>query len=264
MEPLDRLPNQAGKQYPLPPYNCVALIAGSVSECHEFVGRLVQQFETLPTKDHLPYREDVMAAIDEARWQVHRPKIDHALRAELGITLAEWHDKFLPPAEFDESVEAFGMRTIRNNPLNVSTIVGGFIGENTMFFCTKRMRPMQSESSPGVHAIGSGSTLAMNELNKRGQNLSFGLARTIFHVHEAMLASQDEPTVGPPTNYLVAVKDQPLCYVASDSPLLGQWLSYYHDRNTAPLDSEKPNLAIQTEMRPAKFPPYDKPLPPLP
>jgi hypothetical protein len=55
--------DQAGKQYPLPPYNCAVAIAGSTSECHEFVGRLVQQMELLAEGEREAYREEVMEAI---------------------------------------------------------------------------------------------------------------------------------------------------------------------------------------------------------
>ena len=258
--PVD--PNdQAGKQYPLPPYNCATAIAGSVSECHEFVGRLVQQMELLAKTDRDPYREEVMEAINEARFQVFRPKIDWELRRSLGITLKEFHDRFLPPADFDIMAEKFGMQAIRGTPLNISCIVGGFTAENTMFFCAKGIEHIQSESSPGVHAIGSGSILGMSQQNKRGQNLAFGLARTVFHIHEAMLEAQKEKTVGPPTNYLVVMKSQPMMYVPKESPLLARWVDFYHDRETGGLDSEESNFAIQREMLPAQMPPYDKEFP---
>jgi 20S proteasome alpha/beta subunit len=172
--------DQAGKQYPLPPYNFATAIAGSVSECHDFVGRLVQRMEVLSNADRNPYREEVMEAINDARFQVFRPKLDQALRSNLGITLQEWHDRFVPPAEFDIMAERFGMQVVRATPLNVSCIVGGFTEENTFFFRARGMEHLQSESSPGVHAIGSGSLHAMNQLNKRGQNLAYGLARTVF------------------------------------------------------------------------------------
>ena len=42
-----------------------------------------------------------------------------------------------------------------------------------MFFRAKGMNPIRTESSPGVHAIGSRSVPAMNQLNTRGQNLSY-------------------------------------------------------------------------------------------
>jgi hypothetical protein len=214
--------------------------------------------EMLSEADRDPYREEVMEAINDARFQVFRPKIDQALRANLGITLQEWHDRFVPPAEFDIVAEKFGMQVIRATPLNVSCIVGGFTEENTLFFCAKGMEHIQSESSPGVHAIGTGSIHAMNQLNRRGQNLANGLARTIFHVHEAMLEAQKEKTVGPPTSYLIVMKGQPMTYVAANSALLSRWMSFYHDRDTDGLDTEYANFAIQREMRPAQMPPYDK------
>jgi hypothetical protein len=252
--------DQGGKQFPLPPYNCAAVIAGSTSECHDFIARLVQQFELFPAKERAPYREEVADAIDDARWQVFKPKINQALKADIGLTLAEWQKKFLPPEKFDFEAEEFGMRVIRNHPLNVSAIVGGFIEDNTVFFCAQGMRSIQSESSPGFHVIGSGSIPAMAQLNKRNQNLAYGLARTVFHLHESMLSAQKEKTVGPPGNYLVVTKDQPPMYVPADAPLLSRWVTHYRDRDTLPLDSPASTLAIQAVMQIALMPPYDRPL----
>ncbi len=253
--------DQAGKQYPLQPYNCAAAIAGSISECHEFVGRLVQQMELLAEGEREPYREEVMEAINDARFQVFRPKIDQSLRANVGLTLEEWHERFVPPAEFDMMAEKIGMQAIKATPLNVSCIVGGFIGENTMFFHAKGMEHIRSESSPGIHAIGSGAALAMDQLNKRAQNLGFSLARTVFHVHEAMLEAQKEKTVGPPTNYLILTKGQPMTHISPDSELLSRWRSAYTGRDTDGLDNPEVNFAVQREMKRVQMPPYDIELP---
>jgi hypothetical protein len=177
--------------------------------------------------------------------------------------LSEWQDRFVPPATFDPNAEAFGMKVIRSHPLNVSAIVGGFIEDNTMFFCAKGMTHIQSESSPGIHAIGSGSIPAMNRLNVRGQNLGYSLARTALHAHEAMLDAhqQESRTVGPPANYLVITKGQPVLYLPSDSELLRRWTDHYAGRDSSPLDSDASNLAIQAELRPVAMPPYDVSLP---
>lgn len=149
------------------------------------------------------------------------------------------------------------MQAIRATPLNVACIVGGFTGDNTMFFCAQGMEHLRSESNPGVHAIGTGSVLAMNQLNKRGQNLAHSLARTVFHVHEAMLEAQKEKTVGPSTNYLILTRAQPMTFVPAQSELLSRWLAYYRDKDTGALDGEEANFAIQKEMQRAQMPPYD-------
>jgi len=254
--------DQVGKQYPLPPYHCAVVVAGRATEGHEFIARLVQQFELLSKADRTPYREEVMTAINEARLAVYQFKIDQALQREIGLTFAEWHSRLFPPNEFDYALEAHGMRTVNDHPLNVSSIVGGFIADNVMFFCAKGMGDIQSESSPGIHAIGSGSREAMETLNRRGQNLNYSLARTIYHLHEAMLAAQQDSSVGPANNYLVLIKGQPLLHVRSDSDFLRNRFEYYKDKdNTASLDSEASNKAIQCEMKPTELPPYDRSFP---
>lgn len=253
--------DQVGKQYSLP-FNCVASIAGSVSEAHTFIGRLVQALDELKGQDHLPYREEVMAAIDGARMQVHKQIIDQALKREIGLSLAEWHDKFGPQIDFEYSLQAFGMQTIRDNILKLATIVAGFVGDNVMFFCARAMQNIESDSSPAIYTIGSGSFTAMEALNKRQQNSAFGLARSLFHVHEAMLAAQQAtPTVGAPTDYLVLMKGQPLLHLPANSSLLGGWVSYFEGKSTESLDSEDSSLALQAALKATILPPYDIALP---
>jgi hypothetical protein len=62
------------------------------------------------------------------------------------------------------------------------------------------------ESSPGVYVIGSGQLHAMKVLNGRKQNYGMSLARTLLHVHEAMMAAQAEKTVGTSPGYIVMRK----------------------------------------------------------
>ena len=109
----------------------------------------------------------------------------------------------------------------------------------------------------GIHAIGSGAALAMDQLNKRAQNLGFSLARTIFHVDEAMLEAQKEKTVGPATNYLILTKGQPMTHISPDSELISRWRSAYTGRDTDGLDSPDVNFAVQREMKRVQMPPYD-------
>ena len=126
---------------------------------------------------------------------------------------------------------------------------------------TTAMEHIRSESSPGIHAIGSGAALAMDQLNKRAQNLGFSLARTVFHVHEAMLEAQKEKTVGPPTNYLILTKGQPMTHISPDSELPSRWRSGYTGRDTDGLDNPDVNFAVQREMKRVQMPPCDIELP---
>jgi hypothetical protein len=91
----------------------------------------------------------------------------------------------------------------------------------------------------------------MQKLNDRSQNPSFGLARTILHVHEAMMAARQNSTVGPPNDYLVFIKGQPPLQMPANSVLLERWLTAFSGKGTQSLDSEPSNLAIQAEMRAA-------------
>jgi hypothetical protein len=72
-----------------------------------------------------------------------------------------------------------------------------------------------------------------------------------------MLEAQHESTVGPPTNYLIVSKGQPLTHVSPSCELLTRWKAYYKEGETAGLDSEDANLAIQKEMKPVQMSPYD-------
>jgi hypothetical protein len=257
--------DQTGKQYPLSPYNCAAVIAGSVSECHEFISRLAQLIQKYPARKRAPDRQDFSKAIDEARWRVYRPKLDWTMKTNFGISFAQWHKKFLPPNNinpFDPQLEFFGHLAFQQTPLKLSSIVGGFVEDHTMFFCARSAEHLQGESSPGIYAIGSGSVHAMRKLNKRGQNCSFGLARTVFHVHEAMLAARQERTVGPPNNYVVITKGEPIKWISADCQMLKDWRRAYRNKGTETLDYN-PVVArmIQAQLREMKMPPYDRALP---
>src|SRR5271170_5768726 len=85
--------DQIGKQYPLPPYPYAVVVAGRATEGHEFIARLVQQFELLSKAYQPPFREEVMEAINTARLAVYRFKLDQALQREIGLIFAEWHSK---------------------------------------------------------------------------------------------------------------------------------------------------------------------------
>jgi hypothetical protein len=68
----------------------------------------------------------------------------------------------------------------------------------------------------------------MNQLNSRNKNLAYGLERTIFHVHEAMLEAQKVATVEAPTNYLIVSKGRPLSHISPNNELPKRWDTYYH------------------------------------
>jgi hypothetical protein len=207
-----------------------------------------------------------MRVIDEARYRVFRPKLNWTMKTNFGLSFAQWHKSFLPPNNvnpFDPQAEFFGHLAFQQTPLKLSSIVGGFVEDHTMFFCARGTDFILSESSPGVYVIGSGSVHAMRKLNKRQQNSSFGLARTVLHVHESMLAARQEKTVGPPNNYVIITKGEPLKWIAADCQLLKDWRRAYRRKNTCTLDSN-PIAArmLQWQFREMRMPPYSRPLPP--
>ena len=65
-----------------------------------------------------------------------------------------------------------------------------------MFFRAAQKNAIEEESSPAVYAVGTGQIAAIRRLNRRRQYAAMSLARTLLHVHEAMLAARNSERKG--------------------------------------------------------------------
>jgi hypothetical protein len=92
----------------------------------------------------------------------------------------------------------------------------------------------------------------MDQLNKRGQNVHYGLARSILHVHEAAEAARqaDPDYIGKPSWYTVILRNEGVCRLNPEAPLLKEWARLYRNRkDTGNLQEEIPETQIRALLR---------------
>ena len=164
---------------------------------------------------------------------------DWELRRRMGCSLSQWARGELPRGRMDKLVLNAGLSFMDEVPFKVELIVGGFIGEHTMFFRASQKGRLEEESSPGVYAIGSGQITAIKSLNHRGQNVHMSLPRSLLHLYEAMYAAQSE-TVGPPPEYVIVIRKRVERVLQFPTAFLETWRKLYESRSTtASLDDSK-------------------------
>lgn len=197
--------DQCGKQWDFPlPFNATACVAGTIGAAQPLVGELTVQLQKLLKKPQI-VNEHVENAIDEARFLVHRRRVDWEFRKSYGIKLREWLRGKVPGGKLDPLILKAGEILIQSTHLPVELLVGGYIGGRILLYKASGKRQLEAASTPGIMVIGSGGQLAMEKLNQREQNLDCSLARSAFHVLEALEAARNESnkTVGPPSNLIV-------------------------------------------------------------
>lgn len=210
-----------------------------MSECHAVISQIVHMMRRFHLRKTVG-REHVIEIIDMARARELRRMYDWALRRRMGISLAEWA-KGTVKGGMDDLVLRAGLTFMNAEPFRVELIVAGFIRGHTMFFRAVQKNRLEEGSTPGVYAIGRGQIHAMRVLNKRGQSYAMSLPRTLFHVHEAMVAARRDTTVGTTPGYVVIKKhDARLLFYPATLPTLENWRKAYAKRGTtASLDDSR-------------------------
>jgi hypothetical protein len=228
--------DEAGKVFRLKPYRIFFSVAGCMSTCHQVYSQFAHLVDHLKDKTKIP-PELLMDLIDEARfWQMRRI-YDWEIRKKMGITLREWASGKLPRGiKMHKMIVQYGEEILRNTPLKMELIVGGFIEPHGMFFRAVQKEALQQETSPGVYAIGVGQVTAMRHLNRRGQNVHMTLPRTLLHVYEALYLSQSQ-YVGPPPEFVLVVRNRESRIMIYPTASLEGWRKTYENRvTTASLD----------------------------
>jgi hypothetical protein len=179
----------AGKQWDLPsPFECAVCVAGVLSVAQPLVGELVSQLEKIGRLKTI-YGEHVENAIDNARFNTQRRRVDWELRKSYCITLRQWLTGNVPGGKMTASIRKAGEAVIDGTPFPVEILLGGFVRERALFYKASGKFQLESSGSPAVLAIGSGAQVAMGALNRRGQHVDCSLSRSILHVAEALDAA---------------------------------------------------------------------------
>ncbi len=223
--------DECGKQWQLFPFHVSACAAGTLSVAQPLVDELTRQFIKIanPRRRKL-YTGHIQKAIDEARFIIFRERVDWALKTTFGFSLRQWHRGKIPPQIFDDLIVKAGENLIRNEPLPVELIVGGFLGNHQLVFHkASQKRKIEQSTAPGVYVIGTGGQSAMDHLNYRRQNADCSLARSLFHVCEAtdVARRKNRETVGRPSHLVVMWKDGTMKRFDPNCQAMRDWKKIY-------------------------------------
>ena len=226
--------DDASKQYRLRPLKCCVLVAGRMSTSHAIFSQFQETVLNLKDKDTPP--ELLMNLFDDARFRELKRIYDWELKHRCGFTLHEWATGKISGTKMNKLIVEAGLIILENIPLRSEMIVAGFVRDWGVFFKASQKQKIEEETSPGTYVIGSGSILAMEQLNKRGQNVHMTLGRTLLHVYEAMLKAQSK-TVGPPPELVTVIRKREAKLLVYPLVQLETWRREYESRtNTASLD----------------------------
>jgi len=204
----------AGKQYPFPPFNLAAAIAGSISSMHAVVSEFAADLKRLlAVKQEDPefkiVFEHIRNALERARKKELRRLQACAMESELGASLDDWLAGKLPTGNpFNELALQWGLgvlnRVKEKMPTRVGIIVAGFILDNPIFMRGIGAEPVEEGSTPAIYVVGGqGACEAQKYLIDRKQSIEMGIARSLMHVHEAMKVAKNDKGVGEPSDYVV-------------------------------------------------------------
>jgi len=229
--------------------NVICAVAGRLGVTHDVDGEIFVEFKKLSRKKKI-YREHIQNAIDKARAHELRRRLDWVLQVNFcGLTCSQLLRGKLPHGPLDPVALKEARAYCEAYEFPVELIIGGFVDGEPMLFKGSGKEALQGEASPAVYVIGGkGKVAAMDQLNKRGQNVHFGLARSILHVHEAAEAARraDPKYIGKPAWYTVILRKEGVCRLNPETPLLKQWTKSYRDRkDTSSLDAEIPETQIR-------------------
>lgn len=255
----------AGKQWDCPqPFDCAICVAGRLSVAQMLVSEITSRLEKLRKVPEI-FPEHSENAINDSRFKVFAQHIDWELRKSYCITLQQWRSGKLPRGmKMSPMIRDAGRALINATPLPVEIILGGFVQGKLLFYKASDKFHLEMSSSAPTFAIGAGAALAMERLNKRGHHADCSIARSLYHMAEALEAAEKEPnkTVGKAIRVTVIHEQDGMGQFPLDGNLIQGWLKAYRERpSTLSLDGDLPRAqALQTLLRHTRRE-EEKPLP---
>lgn len=230
-----------GKQWDFDvPFPVVACVAGRLGLCQPVIDELNNRLRKLPLKNGV-HCEHIENAIRDARSRTFRRYVDWCMRMSYGMTLREWQRGKVPGGAIDQLIHDEIRKFIDAAEFQVALIVAGFLPDNNiLFYKASGKGHIEASATPGVYVIGTGGQLAMNHLNKRGQNMDCSLPRTLLHISEALDEARKVPdkSVGDPQAFTVMWRDGRMARFFADTQLLRDWKKAYRKRDsTSSLDT---------------------------
>jgi 20S proteasome alpha/beta subunit len=231
--------DQTAKVFDLPANLCAA-ISGTISQCEDVISELHHRMTQLPQPEIAG--EQVRQCVRDSYFQVYSEMADRALRNDLRITFDQYlHDKALVM-----KVRRTAENVLKALEVDVGLIVAGFYKGQPIQLVVEGGTSLSArlEISPGNAVIGSGSFAALNWLNYRRQNISCGLARSLFHLTEAKQFAEVEHGVGPLRQMLVMWPGGWKGLEGGSELIQGWWNRYGLPISTG-LEDDKYNQAVR-------------------
>lgn len=251
----------SGKQYPFPPFNLVAAIAGNTSSTHAVVSELSAELSKLilvkQANDQFQIEfEHIRNALERARKKELRRLQACAMESQLGVSVEDWIAGRLPTGDkFNQYALREGLRVLKGvadeMEHKVGIILAGFLRGKPVFIRGLGARPAEDGPSPAIFVIGGkGAQEAQAVLTVRDQSIEMGIARSLFHVYEAMEAARKDKGVGKPSDYTVMRPHglsglTGILRVKWNHPQLRAWRRAYRNRSTHGLEKEFANSLIR-------------------
>lgn len=254
----------SGKQYPFPPFNLVATIAGNTSSTHAVVSEFSAELRKLILAKQADNQfqiefEHIRNSLERARKKELRRLQACAMDSQLGVSIEDWIAGKLPTGDsFNQYALREGLRILKGvadeMEHRVGIIVAGFNRGKPVLIRGLGARPAEDGPSPAIFVIGGkGAHEAHKVLTKRDQSIEMGIARSLFHVCEAMEVARKDKGVGKPSDYTVM---RPyglsgltgILRVKWNHPQLKAWRKKYKNRSTNGLEKEFANDLIREAL----------------
>jgi hypothetical protein len=223
------------------PNPLIAAVAGRLGDCATVVSELNRLLGECSRKGEI-FTEHMENAVRDARLKGWARCVDWKMRMAYGITLKQWQTGKVPSGKIDQFIHDSIRALIDGQPFDVELLLAGYSTRgNILFYKGSRKSPLEPGIAPGILVIGSGGQLAMDHLNRRGQNIEYRLPRTLLHVYEAMQKARKVPdkSVGAPQAFTIVSRDK-IWRIRANAPLYEEWSKVYKNRSsTASLDSSQ-------------------------
>lgn len=251
-----------GKQYPFPPFDLVACIAGDTSSTHAIVSEFSGWLAGLirfkqENRDFKIQFEHVRNALERSRKKEMRRLQVCALSSSTGLDINDWMAGTLSDGrKISNYLMLQGLRAIQEVGKGMwkkaQIIIGGFLRGKPVLIRGVGNRAAEDGPTPAFFVIGgTGAHYAQELFVRRSQSSEMGIAISLFHAYEAMqVAKKNDNTVGKMDDFTIIRRRSlsrgrvGISRFKWDHPTLRRWAKIYRKRTTKSLDSESINDMI--------------------
>jgi hypothetical protein len=231
--------DQTAKLFDLPGFYAGA-VSGSLGQCEDVISELYHRMAKLPDAEIAP--EQTRKCILDSYDQIYTALADEALRNDPKITL----DEYKQDKKLAAGIRKFAREVLQSLEVDVDLIVAGFYKDAPVQLVATGGTSIRirSEITRGNAVIGTGLEAALNWLNYRGQNHTFGLAHSLLHLTEAKQFAEVDRGVGP-LRQMILLSPGTLKPLNGGQALIQGWWDKYGLPVSDGLEDEKHNEDVR-------------------